>query len=433
MTTAGAAAQLIPSAVDSPAGRPGVEPPTGKVGPVFVTAFAIAQLTLFIALLGPVMVSMALKVTALVGPSEAPTATGLILGVGAIAALIGNPLFGWMSDRTTSRWGRRRPWLIGGSIGLAVCLFAIAVAPSVPVLVAAWFGAQLAANGAFAAYLATVADQVPPKQSATVTALAGVMQSVGILLAVQLVSVLSQDMIGMFMIPAAIGVVGMTVYALVLPDKRLPARPPSGGWRAIGQMFWLSPRRYPDFAWAWVSRCLLILGSFLFTTFRLFWMIDELALNETDATAAVATGVLIYTVVLVVVGQVAGYVSDRLGRRKVLVFASTALFALGLGLLPMVHTVGGFYMIEVILGAAYGIYMGVDLALVLAVLPNPENAAKDLGVFNIANAAPQSLAPFLGAGLLSIGGGHNYTLLYLTAAVLVFVGALTIIPVKQVR
>jgi hypothetical protein len=57
----------------------------------------------------------------------------------------------------------------------------------------------------------------------------------------------------------------------------------------------------------------------------------------------------------------------------------------------------GFYLVEAILGAAFGIYMGVDLALVLAVLPHPEDNAKDLGVFNIANAMPQTLAPFLGA------------------------------------
>ena len=78
--------------------------------------------------------------------------------------------------------------------------------------------------------------------------------------------------------------------------------------------------------------------------------------------------------------------------------------------------------------------MGVDLALVLAVLPHPEDNAKDLGVFNIANAGPQSLAPFLGAALLSLGaGGKNYTLLYLTAAALTFLGALAIFPVKKVK
>jgi MFS family permease len=178
---------------------------------------------------------------------------------------------------------------------------------------------------------------------------------------------------------------------------------------------------------------MLILGSFMFTTFRFFWMKDEIGLTDAQAAGTVATGVLIYTVVLVVVGQAAGYISDRLGRRKFLVFLSTALFAVGLGLLTQVSTVSGFYWVEAILGAAYGIYMGVDLALVLAVLPHPEDNAKDLGVFNIANAMPQTLAPFLGAGLLVIGAGKNYTALYLTAAALTFLGALAILPVKKVK
>jgi MFS family permease len=407
--------------------------PTENVGPTFVVAFAFAQLALFVALLGPVTLSMAIKVSAVVGSDQAPTAAGLILGVGALAALFGNPIFGRLSDRTTSRWGRRRPWLVGGGLGLAVCLFVIAVGNSVPILMIGWFVGQLAANAAFAAYLASVADQVPPRQTATITALAGVMQNVGILAAVSLASALTSNMLALFMVPAAVGVIGLTSYALVLPDQQLRERPPSEGLRSILQTFWVSPRRHPDFAWAWISRFLLILGSFLFTTFRFFWMKDELGLDDAAAAGAVATGTLIYTVVLVVAGQAAGYVSDRIGRRKALVFASTALFALGLGLLPAVETIGGFYLVEVILGAAFGIYMGVDLAQVLAVLPNPQDSAKDLGVFNIANAAPQSLAPFLGAALIAVGDGQNYTLLYLSAAVLTLVGACTIIPVKGVK
>ena len=102
-------------------------------------------------------------------------------------------------------------------------------------------------------------------------------------------------------------------------------------------------------------------------------------------------------------------------------------------MLTQVDTIGGFYVVEAIMGAAFGIYMGVDLALVLAVLPRPEDCAKDLGVFNIANAMPQSLAPLLGAALLAVGAGANYNLMYLTAAALTFLGALAIIPVRKVR
>src|SRR5256885_10122863 len=178
-------------------------------------------------MLGPVTVSMALKVIAVVGPDRAPAAGGLILGIGAIAALLGNPFFGRLSDRTTGRWGRRRPWMVGGSIALAVCLFVIAIANNVPTLIVAWFVAQLAANACFAAYLATIADQIPPQQSATVTALGGVMQNVGILAALGLATLLTSNMIALFMVPPGICVLGMLIYALVLPDKRL-RRPAPG-------------------------------------------------------------------------------------------------------------------------------------------------------------------------------------------------------------
>lgn len=410
-----------------------IAPPTEKVDTKFTVTFAFAQLAFFIALLGPVTVSMAIKVTALVGPDRAATSGGIVLGVGAIAALLGNPIAGRLSDRTRGRFGRRRPWMIGGSVGLALSLFVIAIGQNIPTLVIAWFMAQLFANACFAAYLATIADKVPPSQSAKISALAGVMQNVGILAALYLAQNLTDNMVGLFMIPAFIGVVGMVIYSLVLKDEPLQHRIPSEGLKAFLTTFWVSPIKHPDFAWAWASRFLLILGSFMFSSFRFYWMQDELQLDTATAASTITLGVLIYTGVLVVLGQLAGVVSDKIGRRKILVFISVALFAVGLGLLTQVDTVAGFYAVEAILGGAYGIYMGVDLALVLAVLPNPEDNAKDLGVFNIANAGPQSLAPLLGAVLLAVGAGKNYDLLYITAAVLTLLGAIAIMPVKKVR
>jgi len=409
-----------------------IPPPTRPVGALFTTGFAVAQLALFIALLGPVMVSMAIKVLDVVGQQNATSAQGLVLSVGAVAALIANPLFGRLSDRTTSRWGRRRPWMVGGAVGLAVFLLVIALAQNVPTLIVGWFGAQVCANACFSAYLATLADQVPPSQAARISALGGVMQNVGVLAALYVAKLFATSMLPLFMVPALIGIAGMVFFALVLPDKQLHRKPPSEGLKSWVHTFWVSPRQHPDFAWAWASRFLLYLGSFLFTTFRVFWMIDHLGLSAARAAAVVFNGVLVYTLVLVVVGQVAGIVSDRVGRRKIFVFGSTALFAIGLAVLTQVDSVSGFYVVEALLGAAFGIYMGVDLALVLEVLPNPEDSAKDLGVFNIANAAPQSIAPALGAALIAVGT-KNYDLLYLAAGVLTFLGALAILPIRRVK
>lgn len=92
-------------------------------------------------------------------------------------------------------------------------------------------------------------------------------------------------------------------------------------------------------------------------------------------------------------------------------------------------------MLEALLGIAYGIYVGVDLALVVDVLPDQENAGKDLGVFNIANALPQTFAPLIGGILVYVSDptGNNYGLWFTVCAVAAILGAVAIFPIKSVK
>ena len=137
------------------------EKPTEPKSPLFVAALGFAQFGLFVALLGPVIVSMALKVNTLIpDPTGRTSALGLVLGVGAVAAFLGNAIFGRLSDRTTSRFGRRRPWLVGGVLVMAAALLLISQAGSVPVLALGWFIAQLGAN-ALAPFIATWPTSCP--------------------------------------------------------------------------------------------------------------------------------------------------------------------------------------------------------------------------------------------------------------------------------
>jgi MFS family permease len=98
-----------------------------------------------------------------------------------------------------------------------------------------------------------------------------------------------------------------------------------------------------------------------------------------------------------------------------------------------VDSVGAFFVLEAFLGIAYGVYVGVDLALVVDVLPNPDDSGKDLGVFNIANALPQTLAPVLTGILAYVGAYPNFTLVLWVAGAAGLIGALVIIPIKKVR
>ena len=411
-----------------------ISAPQSEARPRVVAAMALAQLGLFLALLTPVFSSLAIKVQDIVPSDVQVSALGLVSSLGALAALLANPIFGRVSDRTTGRLGRRRPWLVIGALGLAVGLAVIATAHSLTVVAIAWFLSQISANAALAAFTASVADQVPVFKRGKVAGLIGVMQNLAILGAAYAAKVLGTDTLLLFMIPATVGLVLVVLYAIALPDTPLPRRSPStDSRRTVLKTFWVNPRKHPDFAWAFVSRFMIILAMFMFTTFRLLYLQDQLGLPNRRAVTVMATGVLVYTLVLMVAGQLAGWLSDRLQRRKAFVSLSAVVFAIGTALLITTQSVAAFYLAEGVLGLGFGVYAGVDLALVLDVLPDPEDSAKDLGVFNIANAAPQSIAPALGALLVNHRGSHEYHLLLGAAATACVIGALAVIPIKKVR
>lgn len=408
--------------------------PTTPVTPRFVWTYIIAQLVFFVALLGPATVGIAVKVDQIADESSRSQVLGAALALGAIGAVISNVLFGRLSDRTTGRWGRRRPWLVGGTVVMTFAFFVIAVAPNGWLVAVGWLIAQLGANATLAPFMATLADQVPRVQRGSVAALLGMAQNAGILGGTFVAERFQDQMVLLFVGPSVLAIVAMAVYAWVLPDQVLTRNATPLDLKTLVLSFWVSPREHPDFILAWVSRFLIILATFMFTTFRLYFIEDRAGVSDNPA-AAVTIGVLIYTVALLLSAYVAGRLSDRFQRRKLPVALSTALYAVGTIMLVQVSDVSHFYLIEALLGFAYGIYIGVDLALVTDVLPNPDDSGKDLGIFNMANALPQSLAPALGGILLAVGSAdnQNYDLLLYTAGAAALLGALVIIPIKGVK
>ena len=430
-------APIVPDPAESTPPGAHVPVPTQRAATKVVATMAIAQFGLFVALLAPVTVSLALKTQTLFDgdTGAAAVANASILSVAAFFALVANPVFGRLSDLTTARLGRRRTWMVIGLVFFVVSQLIVALAPSVPVLLVGWCLAQVAGNAILAPLLATIADQVPHEQRGSVSANVGVMQNLGILAAAYIASFFVSNMLALFLVPALIAVVTVGIYCLVLPDQRLTERPDLGGWVALLKTFWVNPLQHRDFAWAWISRFLMTLGVFFFITFRLFYLQAEIGLTAEDATRVLTLGVLLHTIALVITAKIGGWLSDKLNRRKIFVIASTAIVGVALAMLAHATTVPAFYAVEIVMGIGYGVYVAVDTALVIDVLPNPDDAAKDLGVLNIANALPQSLAPAIGALILGIGrvAGANYTALFWAAVITVVLGALTIIPIKSVR
>ncbi|NQX11347.1 MFS transporter [Microbacteriaceae bacterium VKM Ac-2855] len=414
--------------------------PTEPAKRSYIIWLLLAQLIFFIALLGPAIVGIGIKITSLVdagviSQNGATAGAAVLGGFGALFATIANVVFGRLSDRTTSRLGRRRIWIVTGTILMTIAFAIMALAPDLFVATVGWSLAQLGANMTLAPFIATIADQVPKFQRGKITAALGIAQNVGILGGTYVAQAFAGQLFIMFVGPSVLAIVAMIIFAVVLPDQKLPARPPRASFRDWIETFWVSPVKNPDYALAWWSRFLITFASFGFTTFRFFYLLNHIGVEEADIPGVITVSVLIYTIALIAASYFAGWLSDRIGRRKVFVWSSTALFAIGTFALIFVEDVNGFFVLEALLGLAYGIYVGVDLALVVDVLPNPDDSGKDLGVFNIANALPQTIAPLIGGILVYVSDptGNNYALWFSVCAVAAIIGAIVIFPIKKVR
>lgn len=412
----------------------GIEPDRAKPW-WFVLGVMLGQFGIFLALMGPATVSIQLKATTLSSnPAEQAAITAFAIAPGALAAVLFNALGGRISDRTTGRFGRRRPWIIGGSVAMIVGLLLIAIATGPALMAVGWFLTQATANMAFAAFTASLSDQLSSRQYGKVSGLVNIAVNVSIMVATWLAAWLDHSMLLLFLLPAVLGAVAVIIYALMIPEPVLTQNRHPFNLMELVTTFWRNPIRYPDFALAWGGRFTIVLATYMFTTFRLLYMTNHLGLEAHQATGAVAIGVTIYTVTSMIAAVLGGWISDLLGRRKVMVAASILLFGLATYMLLHADTVTAFYIVEAVMGIAYGVYGAVDLALVLEVLPNREEAGKDLGVFNIANALPQSLAPAFGGFLLaSLGSGTDFTPLLVTAGAVALLGAVMTMFIRGVK
>jgi MFS family permease len=406
--------------------------PTQNVSAWYLTALGLAQFGIYVAILSPVFVSMQLKAQSL-NPSDPASVIAVALPLGSLGAIIGNPLFGAMSDRTRTRWGRRRPWLLGGILVLFGGLALVAFSPNVGTLTVAWLICQLGSNAAFSAMMASWADNVPELQRGRASSIIGLAQNLAILAGTYAAVLLVENLPLLFILPGLLGVLCVVVYVFATPDRLPEVRPKPFSWLTFVHTFWTNPITHRDYGLAWWSRFLITLATFLFTTFRPFYMQDHFGLTAQRATAAVAFGVLLYTIALMIGAAVSGWLSDRVGRRKPFVAGSTLVFGIGLVALVFANDVVHFYFAEVIMGIAYGVYVAVDNALVVDVLPDPGKPGKDLGVMNIANSLPQSIAPAMGALLLGVGVGDNYPVLLWGAGIVALLGALVVLPIRSVR
>lgn len=413
----------------------------GRVPPLFLITLVLANYGLWLAFFTPIVLTLQLKARAL-SPDSPETTIALVLGTASVFAILANPVTGNLSDRTTSRWGMRRPWLVGAVLVGFIGLVVQGTSTAVPLLVLGGCLSLMAFASSLTVLFALMPDHVPAHRRGLVSGLLGVSQSLATVSGVSLGGALRESPLVAYCVPGAIGMALVLLLCLVLRDRRLhPADRRPFRFADFWRSFWVSPRRYPDFGWAWLSRFTFFLAFGAVINYLVFFLGRQIAVEDGAVPALVAAGLALQSFVLMASSAVAGAVSDRLGQRRPILVASALIGAAGLGMLAFATTVPVYFAAMAVMGVAQGVYFSVDLALISEVLPDQKRAAaKGFGVMTVANQLPQLAGPITAPLLLAVGigsvvggDGPNYTALYLGSAVFVLISGAAILKIRGVR
>ncbi|MGQ7311948.1 MFS transporter [Microbacterium arabinogalactanolyticum] len=421
--------------MSSPQTAAGTAPAPKPVGAPFIGLYALAMFGIWMSIMLPASVTLALRISQ-IDPEGKNVSYSIAAGVGTLVALIANPLFGRLSDRTRSRFGRRRPWIVVGLAGTIVGAIIIGLSSSFPLLLLGWIIMQAFVNAAIAATLAIVPDRVPAKQQGLVGALSGMASSGAVLVGVFFVQWFPTNILAQFGLPVLVALLfaGMLV-AMFRDDQPAPADIGPFDIKEFLSSFYIDPRRSPDFAKFLVALFLVACGMGVISTYTVYLLQDRVAPPEAELPGLITLAYVIPGVVATISAPIAGWLNDRTGRRK-LVMGVAALFVVaGLIVLAFATTVPMF-MVGLILSAGFGtgLAYGSYIGFAVATMNNPGTAARDLGVVNIALSLPYSVMPFIAPLFLGESGAQaNYPALLIVSAALTLLAFVPMLMVRSTR
>jgi MFS family permease len=426
-----------PAAVDEIIGSAHT-PPETKASTSYIWFQVLGQFGVFVAFITPLAISLAIRLAELAPGHE--EYLGYITGSGALVVMLTAPLFGVLSDRTRTRIGRRRPFMIAGTLLGVVSLVVMALAPSVLVLGLGWILAQLGWGQVLQNLQTSMADKLSETQRGKVAGLAGFATQVAPVFGVVIAGSFSGSALLLFLLPGLVGVILVALFVLFTrePDTRGARFDEQLSVKTLFSKYVFNPRRHPDFSLVWLGRFLFYFGLTLNTTFTAFFFASRLGVEVADVAPIIAT-LGLFGIGATTLGAIGGgFLSDRVRRRRVFVLLGAVLFAIGAIVMALASDIPLLYTGSLITSVGIGMFAAVDQALILDVLPEKNtNAGRYMGIISFAVSIPQAVAPFIAPLLLTIGasvtGDKNYTLLYVIAAAFTLVGGLVVLRIRSVR
>ncbi|MER8047589.1 MFS transporter [Streptomyces sp. NPDC094032] len=393
--------------------------------------------TLYLAYSGLLSVLLPIQVEA-IAPDSKEAGLAMVTMTSSIVTLFVQPIAGALSDRTRGRFGRRTPWMALGAIASTLALLAIGQATGLLWLTVMWVAVQVLLNVIQAPMTAILADRVPAERLGMFSAFIGVGGQIGITLGIVIGARFASDVSIGYAVFAACVLVVTLGFVLLNKDTPVTEEPAPFELGAFLKGFWVSPRKHPDFAWAFLARVVFVLGFWGVLMYQRYALTDYVGL-EGPAVDRAQSLMAVLTLVGTFAGSLpAAKLSDRTGRRKIFVGGAALVLAASM-VVPLISpTTTAMYVYALLAGVGFGTYMSLDMALMTEVLPAGDSAGRDLGILNIATNVPQALGPLVAAGIIGLFSdgadkAPGYRALFVFAIAVVFVGALAIKPIKSVK
>ncbi len=380
-----------------------------------------------------------LEFTGLVGPGEAGRALLFTTVGGALIAILVQPTVGAISDYTTSRWGRRKPYILIGSLLDVVFLVGIALSNDLVAIAAFVTLLQFSSNFAQGPFQGYVPDLVPAPQVGLASALVGLFQILGNVGGVAIGAIAistGQYELGLITL-GVVEVATMLAVFFGVREGRTPKERGGRSWLSIaGEAWGTDILRERSFLWLVASRLAILMAGGVLINLAAFYLARSHGLAE-DQTG----GAYLVMTALVAIGTVVSVVpsariSDRVGRKKV-IYASCVIAAAGLSIVAWAPTITAAYLGVALYGVSAGIFLAVDWALMTDIIPKA-SSGRYMGMSNVATASAGVLAVATGGTLMDLVGGPQELgsgprAALVMAVVLCGVGAVLLRPVVEQR
>lgn len=423
------AAESHGTAPDTGDGMSGISAPSGRL---VLGGLVLVNFALFAAFSGVISVLIPRQVEAL-APADKVAALALVLSTSFAVTAIAQPILGALSDRTTSRFGRRIPWMIVGAVVGGVALGVAAGAGSIAVLTVAWAVGQFALNGTDIASTAFLVDRVPARRRGMSFATVGVAAILGGAVGAVFAGRLTGSIGATYWLLAGLVAGVVLIFALLIREPPGGADPATRvrGVQFLRQ-FLVDPRRHTNF--------FKVLGWKLFSTlsyaavhgYLLYLLTDYIEVARDAAPALVGLLTAVGGVGVIGALLVGGWLSDRVRRRTPFLVVAGVLVIVGNLVAILVPTIAGIVVLAASLGLSMGLSIACGTALGSELIPAPrQGIGGGMGILNLAGNLGQAFAPALAAIAITITG--SYVSLFATSIVAVAVAIGLIVTVRDPR